>query len=124
MRVFKTKWFDKWSKKEKLNNKQLKNAVGEMDKGLVDADLGKAVFKKRIAIAGQGKSGGYRTIIAYKLEDKAFFIYGFSKSKKTNISNNELKALQILAENVLGYDDLKLDDLILKKELYEVIIND
>lgn len=124
MRVFKTKWFNKWSKKEKLNDVHLKRAIDEMDEGLIDADLGKSVFKKRIAIEGQGKSGGYRTIIAYKIEDKAFFIYGFSKNKKSNISNNEFKALQILAENVLGYDNLKLKDLILKKELFEVLIND
>lgn len=124
MRVFKTKWFEKWSKKEKLNNKLLKNAIDEIDKGLVDADLGKAVFKKRIATTGQGKSSGYRTIITYKVEDKAFFIYGFSKNKKSNISKNELKALQILAENLLGHDALKLKELILKHELFEICIGE
>jgi len=124
MRIFKTKWFEKWSKKEKLNSNQLINAIDEIDKGLVDADLGKAVLKKRIAIQGQGKSAGFRTIIAYKMKDKAFFIYGFSKNKKTNITKNELKALQVLAENVLNYDNLKLNDLMLKQELIEVIKND
>ena len=95
-----------------------------MSKGLVDADLGKAVFKKRIATIGQGKSGGYRTIITYKVEDKAFFIQGFGKNKKSNISKNELKALQILAENLLGHDALKLKELILKQELFEIYIGE
>ncbi len=124
IRTFKTKWFDKWAKKEKLSNKQLLNAITEMNNGLFDADLGKSIFKKRVATQGQGKSGGFRTLIAYKLNDKAFFVYGFRKSAKNNITTNELKALQILAENLLEHNEQMLKQLVELKELTEVQHNE
>jgi len=49
-----------------------------MEQGLVDADLGGHVMKKRVALPGRGKSSGARTNIACQVEDKAFFIYGFA----------------------------------------------
>jgi len=87
MRIFKTKWFQKWAKKEKVSQKALQRAIEEMERGLVDADLGGHVYKKRVAIQGRGKSGGVRTLIAYQVKDKAFFIYGFAKNKRANISD-------------------------------------
>ena len=120
IRIFKSKWFSKWAKKEKLTDKQLHKTICEMSDGLVGNDLGKSIFKKRIAIQGQGKNGGFRSLIAYKVKDKAFFVYGFSKSVKSNVSTNELKALQVLAENLLEHSDKTLKQLIELKELSEV----
>lgn len=74
MRVFKNKAFSKWASKENLDDESLRLSVNEMDDGLIDADLGGHVFKKRIAIAGRGKSGGIRTLLAYKMGNKAFFV--------------------------------------------------
>lgn len=121
MRVFKTKWFNKWMLKEGLTNKDLILAVDEMGKGLIDANLGGNVYKKRVAKAGQGKSGSTRTIIAFRIEDKAFFIYGFAKNDKDNITNKELEAFKILSNDVLNYSDEKITRLLVTKELVEVL---
>ncbi len=91
-----------------------------MERGLIDADLGGPVYKKRVAIQGRGKSGGVRTLIAYQVQDRAFFIYGFAKNKRANISNKELQALQIIANNLLNHNDKMLDHLLNQKELVEV----
>ena len=120
MRIFKTKWFQKWAKKEKVSESALRKAIEEMERGLVDADLGGHVYKKRVAIQGRGKSGGVRTLIAYQVEDKAFFIYGFAKNKRANISDKELEALQVIADNLLGHDDAMLEHLMNESELEEV----
>lgn len=56
------------------------------------------MVKKRVAVGGRGKSGGVRTLLAYKVDDKAFFVYGFAKNARANISANELKALKRLAK--------------------------
>ena len=86
MRIFKNNFFDKWARSIDLKDKTLKTAVDEIAAGLYDANLGGCLFKKRIGLKGKGKSGGIRTIIAFKKEDKAFFIYGFAKNEKANIN--------------------------------------
>lgn len=108
MRIFKNKAFNKWVSKEGLNDNLLRNAVTEIEQGLVQADLGGHVFKKRVAIAGRGKSGGARTLLAYKEGDKAFFIYGFAKNARTNIKGDELKGLKAYAKVLFRYSDKAL----------------
>lgn len=120
MRIFKTKLFDRWANKEALPDKALVTAVAEMNSGLVDAMLGGNVYKKRVAKPGQGKSGSYRTILAFKLKDKAFFMYGFSKNQRANISSKELVVLKRLASELLGYSELQLNKAVEKGELIEV----
>jgi len=97
MRIFKTRLFSKWARQEGILDDSLRRAICEMDEGLIDANLGSSVYKKRIAVDGRGKRGGVRTLLAYKLEDGAFFIYGFAKNARGNISSKELKALKQLA---------------------------
>ena len=109
MRVFKNKAFAKWAEKEALSDDSLLNALNEIDKGLVDADLGGHVYKKRIAVGGKGKSSGVRTLIAYRIKDRAFFVYGFAKNKRANIQDNELKALKKYAETLLDFSNKDLD---------------
>ena len=121
MRIFKNKVFNKWAAKEGLSDDALRAAIEEIERGLIDAELGGHVFKKRVAIAGRGKSGGVRTILAYRVDDKAFFVYGFAKNARTNIGNDELKALKNLAKELLGYSDSTLTILIKKKALIEVV---
>jgi hypothetical protein len=120
MRIFTVKWFQKWARKEGVSKSALRDAVGEINGGLYDADLGGQVFKKRVALPGQGKSGSVRTIIAFKIDDKAFFIFGFAKRKRANIKDNELKALKLLANELLNYSDKQLSDALTKKELVEI----
>ena len=59
MRVFKTRYFDRWSKGERLSVGDLQKSVKELEDGLVEADLGGYLYKKRIAIPGKGKRGGF-----------------------------------------------------------------
>ena len=79
--IFKNKPFQRWMSHTHLTDKELIQAVVEMQMGLVDANLGAGLFKKRIAIAGKGKRGGFRTIIVSNQLDKWFFIFGFEKIK-------------------------------------------
>ena len=94
MDIFKTKAFDKWAKKERLKNTELIQAINEIEKGLVDADLGSGIYKKRISQNNRGKSAGARSFIAYKAAQKAFFLYGFPKNARSNITEKETQALK------------------------------
>ena len=77
-------------------------AAYEISNGLVEASLGGSVYKKRVASQGRGKSGGVRTLIAFRAKDKVFFMYGFAKNQRDNIKANELKALKTMASELLG----------------------
>jgi hypothetical protein len=72
---------------------------------LIGAKLGGGVIKQRVARAGQGKSGGFRTVILFKQHALAFFVHGFAKKDQDNIRDNELAALKLLASQMLAYDD-------------------
>jgi hypothetical protein len=124
MHVYKSKWFSKWADKEDLTDRDLSSAVQEMAIGLIDADLGGHVMKKRVALQGQGKSGGARTLLAFKLGDKAFFIFGFAKNQQDNISPKELKALKVLAKQVLSYTSAQLKVALNAGEFIEVKHNE
>lgn len=85
MRIFLNRWFARFARRERLSHGQLAEAITRAEQGLVDADLGGEVIKQRIARPGQGRSGGYRTIIAIRFEDRAFFIFGFAKSDREDL---------------------------------------
>jgi hypothetical protein len=120
MRIFKSKAFSKWALKEGLDDGTLRIAVDEIERGLIDAELGGHVVKKRVAIGGRGKSGGVRTLLAYTVGGKAFFIYGFTKNTRANISVDELKALKRLAQELLNYSNKSLTESIMHGVLIEV----
>ncbi len=120
MRIFKNKAFNKWAAKEELDDDALRSAVDEMERGLIDADLGGHVVKKRVALAGRGKSGGARTLVAYQVGNKAFFVYGFAKNARANIKADELKGLKAYAVILLGYSDKELNEAVKTSVLIEV----
>ena len=120
MRVFKTRTFCRSMKRSGLTDKALWAAVLEMTQGLIDADLGGHVVKKRVALPGQGKRGGARTIVATKLGEHWFFLYGFRKNERSNIDGDELRALQEVARDLLGFDDSQLDIALQAGEIVEV----
>ena len=124
MQIFKTRWFDKWAKKQHLSDGSLFGAVQEMSDGLIDANLGGHVYKKRVAIAGRGKRGSLRTIIAFQMEDKAFYVYGFSKGKRANIRDDELKVFKLIAADLLNNDRAGLMGLLNMGELVELETNE
>ena len=70
MQIFQTKWFSRWAAKEGLQSSALILAVAEMQQGLIDVSLGGHVFKKRVGLAGRGKSGGVRTLLAFKVNNR------------------------------------------------------
>jgi hypothetical protein len=77
-------------------------AVAEMSEGLIDAELGGGVVKKRVPLPGRGKSGGARTLVATNRGDRWFFLYGFAKNERDDVRADELEALQRLAADLLS----------------------
>lgn len=120
MRVFRTRAFSRSMRRSGLTDTALWAAAREMKQGLIDADLGGHVVKKRVALAGQGKRGGARTIVATKLGKRWFFIYGFRKNERANIDRDELRAFQELAKDLLGLDDRQLEIALQAGEIVEV----
>ena len=97
MRIFKTKLFAKFAKRERIADSALREAIERAGRGLLDADLGGGVIKQRDAREGQGRSGGYRTLIAYRSGDFAVFLFGFAKRDRYNIDVVELDTMQTVA---------------------------
>ena len=110
MRIFKTKWFVRFARREKISDAALKEALGRAEKGMVDGDLGGGIIKQRVARPGQGRSGGYRTLLAYRAGALAVFLYGFAKSDRENIEGDELQALRDIAAAWLRATGDDLDD--------------
>lgn len=94
MEIYKIIPFSEWAEEYNVSDELLIETITEMNNGLFDANLGGNVYKKRIPLDNKGKRGGARTIIAFKYNDKAFFIYSFAKNKQASISDKELKALK------------------------------
>ena len=108
-RVFKTRHFARWMGKTELTDSLLCAAVVEMAQGLVDAELGGGVVKKRIGLAGRGKRGGARTLVATNKGNRWFFVFGFEKNERANIADDELEALQSIAKELLARSGPELD---------------
>jgi hypothetical protein len=120
MLVFKTRVFARWAKREHLKDGDLCGAVSEMLQGLIDAKLGGGVVKKRVARAGQGKRGGYRTILATNHADRWYFMFGFAKNERDNIAADELRLLLQLAAALLAMSASALEDAKDRGELTEI----
>ena len=120
MRIFKTRIFARFARKVVLTDTALSNAMMDAKRGLIDADLGGGVIKQRIARRGDGKSGGFRTIVLFRLQERAVFVYGFEKSARDNIQDDELQAFRRLARQMLSYDDTELAAAIKAGVLIEV----
>lgn len=95
-------------------------AVDEMLNGLIDADLGGGIFKKRIALPGRGKSGSARTLLATNRDDRWIFVFGFEKNERANISDKERDALRMMAKDLLGLTATQLQEAISEGTLLEV----
>ena len=120
MRIFKTKWFVRFARREGIDDDAIREAVKRAEQGLIDADLGGGVIKQRIARPHEGKSGGFRSIVLFRAGERAFFVYGFPKSERENIRKDELEAFRELAGVMLGYDDTALAKTVKGGALQEV----
>ncbi len=121
MRVFKNKWFARWARTEGIADSILLQAAAEIVAGQVEADLGGYLFKKRLARAGTGKRGGYRTLIGYQRPnaERIIFLYAFAKNAKANISDKEKEALILVAEAFISATDAQIALLLKKGSLVE-----
>lgn len=124
MRVFVTKWFARFARRERLGRESLVEAVARAAAGSIDADLGGGLIKQRVARSGQGRSGGYRTIIAVRLGDRAFFLYGFSKSERSNLEADELFAYKLAAKELLALSGREIETLVKAGSLMELSADD
>lgn len=120
MSIFKTRSFARWVKREGLTDRDLCDAVVEMQKGLIDARLGGGLIKKRVARSGHGKRGGYRVILASNLGDRWVFMFGFAKNERDNIDDDELRLMKRLASAFLGMDDRMVKEALTAGEIVEI----
>jgi hypothetical protein len=120
IRIFTNRWFAKFAQREQIEDAALCEAIARATAGLVDADLGGGLLKQRVARAGQGRSGGFRTIIIFRSGDRAIFVFGFAKKDRANLNKVELKAYQALAKVLLGMTPAQFDGEIAAGELMEV----
>jgi len=119
-RIFRTRTFSRWMRGTGLADADLQRSVVEMEAGLIDADLGGRVVKKRVALHGGGKRGGARTLVATNRDDRWYFIFGFGKNERANIDRHELRALQQLASDLLGQTDVAIAAALKAGEIVEL----
>jgi hypothetical protein len=115
-----TKWFKKWSKKNRLSNQNLLDAIDNLEAGLSTGDLGGHLFKVRIKREHSGKSSGFRTIIVFNPDDRAIFLFGFGKNEKDNLDKNELLYFKKLGKDLLALDVQQIEQAISKNVLSEL----
>ncbi len=118
--IFKTRWLERFARKEKIGDAVLVDAVARAENRQVDAELGGGVIKQRIARPGRGKSGGYRTVILFRRGVRAVFIYGFAKSDRANIDADEAKQFKEAARHVLQLTEKQIHELVKNGDFVEV----
>jgi hypothetical protein len=124
MAVYLTRPFVRFTRKAGLDKPALLDAALAVSEGRFDADLGGGVFKQRLARHGGGKSGGFRTIILFRVGGHSFFAHGFAKNRKANVSPGELAALKRLASELFGLSVEQLAAAVERRALIEVETQD
>lgn len=112
MEIYKVKAFLRFARAEAISDERLAEAVKRANAGLIDADLGGGVIKQRVARPGQGKSGGYRTILLFRHGERAIFAYGFAKNDRENLARDELVAFRKAAALFLAFDEAAVTKMI------------
>jgi len=120
VRIFQSRWFHRFARKEGIDDATLCDAIARAEKGQIDALLGGDVIKQRIARPGQGRSKGYRTIILFRRGAKAFFVYGFGKNQRANIDDDEKEQFKQAAKHVLSLTEKQLAELLKRGDFIEV----
>lgn len=119
-RIYASRWFAKFAAKERLDSVTLREAVARAENGLVDADLGGGLVKQRIARQGDGRSGGYRSILIFRSGERAIFVFGFAKNAKANLNAAELKVYRRAAAIMLGLNEAGIEAEVQAGRLIEV----
>lgn len=120
MRVFKTRVFDRWARKAGVTDTALLKATADIERGLIDADLGGNLFKQRVALPGRGKSGSTRTLLATRFVGTLYFLFGFEKKDRDNITQRELGIYQSLASTLVVLGNDQIEAALKANELMEV----
>jgi hypothetical protein len=124
LRIFRTKSFGRFQRKERISDRALHDAIGRAERGLIDADLGHGLIKQRVARPGEGRSGGFRTVIAYRVGVRAFFLFGFAKSGQANLSKADERDLRDFGALLLALDARGIETMIVGRELTEVAFDE
>jgi len=111
MLKLKTKWFNKWARKNGISDKSLQITIENLSNNLGTTDLGGGLYKIRTARLGEGKSGGFRTILVFREAEIAIFVFGFAKTDKDNLDKEELKYFKKLAKDLLKIENKKYIEL-------------
>ena len=120
MRIYKTKWLGRFARRELIKDDDLSEAIRRAERGLIDAELGGNIIKQRVARTSQGRSGGFRMLVAYRSGDRAVFLYGFAKSERENIGLDELQTLRDVGAAWLAADARTMAKAIEANALQEV----
>ncbi|MES2307987.1 MAG: type II toxin-antitoxin system RelE/ParE family toxin [Verrucomicrobiota bacterium] len=120
LRVFKTKWFHRFSKKESISDEKIDQTIRDILQGKIDGDYRGGLVKQRLARDNQGKSGGYRIIVLFQVKHRMFFVFGFAKSDRENITSMEEEGFRKLASYYFPLSDKELEMLISTDELTEI----
>jgi hypothetical protein len=120
LRIFKSRWFERFARREGIADAVLREAIARAERNQIDANLGGWVIKQRIARPGQGRSKGYRTIILFRRGARSFFVYGFSKSQRANISDEEKEQFKEAAKIVLSLRENVLAEQLKRGDFVEV----
>ena len=123
MKKLSTKWFAKWARKSGLKNENMLEAIENLENSLSTANLGSCLYKVRVNRPHSGKSSGFRTIIVYKKNDKAIFLYGFGKNEKGNISQTELQYFKKLGKDLMSLNTEQLEKSIEQQILFELEVD-
>ena len=123
-RVFKSKEFARFTRREKIADTVLCDAVARAERGTIDACLGGGLIKQRVARPGQGRSGGFRTLLVYRAATRSVFVYGFPKSERGNIKPDELVFWRTIAAAYLAMTEDTINPAIADDELKEVMCDD
>ena len=124
IKALKNRQFARWAKGENLVDQALCIAIREIERGLVDAWLGGCLLKKRISKGHKGKSGGLRTIIAYRRAHRLVFLFGFAKRERANIDQREKEALLELGNVYMAMSENDVSEAIRTGKLLEVACDD
>jgi hypothetical protein len=121
VQVFKTKEFARFARREAIRDETLLEAAVRAERGLIDADLGGGLIKQRVARPGQGRRGGFRTLMAFRAGGLTVFVYGFAENERGNTGPEELNFWCKVAEAFVRMDDARPGMLLAEREIMEVV---
>jgi hypothetical protein len=107
-------------RRSSVDDGMLCEAVKRAERGLIDADLGGEVIKQHVGRKGQGRSGGYRMLIAFRSETRSVFVYAFAKNEQDNIDDDQLQTLRELAAEWLSMSEKQIENALKGGQIDEV----